>query len=60
MSSMINEAAQRGIGVVRGVVRGVAMGEARRLRLVGLATSLPGFTGLNDGYGICYKPYHIT
>lgn len=40
---------QRGIGVLRGVVRGVAMGDAIRLSVVGLITPLIAFTGLTLG-----------
>ena len=40
----------RGIGVVRGVVRGVTTGEAMRLKVVGLITPLIALNGLILGY----------
>ena len=55
-SSAMRGVVQRGIGVERGVVRGVATGEAIRLNVVGLMTPLMAFTGLRLGYGnICYR-----
>lgn len=39
----------RGMGVERGVVRGVAIGEAKRLKVVGLMTPLRAVTGLRLG-----------
>jgi len=41
---------QRGIGVVRGVVRGVTTGEAIKLKVVGLITPLMALKGLILGY----------
>jgi len=45
----MNGVLHRGMGVDRGVVRGVATGEAMRLKVVGLMTPLRADTGLKLG-----------